>query len=410
MSITILQQPNDLALARSPMIYSVSGTNVSQDNYKYIADVFVWEGGTGDKPSTATFRISKRPDNINNLYGYFDISKIVESEMFPTFTEGTTPIHFNPEISPNTKTALNVQVSFGETYSSGGVTILTSGITTSTEIYSLDGYYPTSVNSYNFDLSPLKSLGALTNRPTSLYTYSNGKMTLPIYLDTARDVRYLKVVYSNGTTVVDDFTDFLSASITDESDWAMAFVPMGPYNLNNSVITVPPVLISDLRYYDFVLLDNSSDPVTSTYRVYVECTPKYTPDEIAFQNSYGAWDYIPILGSTKITTQGDKDTFSNLAPAYGNSTIVYQPHQKYRQTYNHSIKTTYSVNTGFLPEAYSPLFVELLNSSNVQLVSNRRSIVITDTSYEYKTSLNDRLINYTINFEMSQDENQQRWL
>ena len=61
------------------------------------------------------------------------------------------------------------------------------------------------------------------------------------------------------------------------------------------------------------------------------------------------------------------------------------------------------LNTGFVSESMNETFKELLMSEHVYLTdsSNIFPVNITDSNFIYKTSVNDRLINYTMNFEKS---------
>ena len=288
------------------------------------------------------------------------------------------------------------------------MTVLTSGVTNSNRIYSLDGWAANSEGMTNPDISAKMNFGVLSNRPTTLYGDSNCKMTMPIFLDSARDLDFIRITYSDGTVVTDPISGFVSG-LTDDSADALSFVPMGVYNLNNSVISTPPSSISNLEWYDWQLLDSSSGEVTDVYRVNIECTP-WAADSLAFTNQYGGWDYIPILGKSSKRTEGQRSEFSNLAPTYGGSSLNVPVESRYRQVFNTSTKATYTLNTGWINESYSALMQELLMAKWVQLVSTREAVKVVDTSYEYKTVRNDRLINYTIVVETSMNLAQQRFL
>ena len=63
-----------------------------------------------------------------------------------------------------------------------------------------------------------------------------------------------------------------------------------------------------------------------------------------------------------------------------------------------------SLNTGFVPESMNPYYEELMVSEYVWLVDSSNVVYpvnLKDSSFTYKTGLNDKLINYTMNFEKS---------
>ena len=60
------------------------------------------------------------------------------------------------------------------------------------------------------------------------------------------------------------------------------------------------------------------------------------------------------------------------------------------------------LNTGFVDERMNVYFEELMVSEYIWLTDQGGVIypvTITDTNFTYRTGLNDRLINYTMNFE-----------
>ncbi len=75
------------------------------------------------------------------------------------------------------------------------------------------------------------------------------------------------------------------------------------------------------------------------------------------------------------------------------------------QQYNKNGKESITLNSGFVDEALNESFKQLMLSEEVELYdfnNNVRSAVkIKDSELKLKTSTNDKLINYTIEVEMS---------
>lgn len=75
------------------------------------------------------------------------------------------------------------------------------------------------------------------------------------------------------------------------------------------------------------------------------------------------------------------------------------------QEYNKNGKESLEINSGFVPEVFNECFKQLLLSEEVKLYdydnSQEYAVKITDSSLTYKTSVNDKLINYTIGVEFS---------
>jgi hypothetical protein len=83
---------------------------------------------------------------------------------------------------------------------------------------------------------------------------------------------------------------------------------------------------------------------------------------------------------------------------------VYSTTAHAKKTFNANATESISLNTGFVPESMNPYFEELMVSEYVWLVDENDVVYpvnLKDSSFTYKTGLNDRLINYTMNFEKS---------
>ena len=75
------------------------------------------------------------------------------------------------------------------------------------------------------------------------------------------------------------------------------------------------------------------------------------------------------------------------------------------QEYNKNGVDSLSLNSGFVSEELNESFKQLMLSEEVQLYdfdnSTTRAVKISDSSLRIKTSVNDKLINYTIEVEFS---------
>ena len=64
-----------------------------------------------------------------------------------------------------------------------------------------------------------------------------------------------------------------------------------------------------------------------------------------------------------------------------------------------------TLSTGFYPEEYNEVFKQMQLSQECWIEINNQTlpINISDSSFNYKTHLNDKLINYTIEIEFAFD-------
>lgn len=86
-----------------------------------------------------------------------------------------------------------------------------------------------------------------------------------------------------------------------------------------------------------------------------------------------------------------------------NSTVTYNTYKSQQTRYNVNAKTKLKLNTGFIDEDMNETIEELFLSRNVWIRFENKTLPVIPTSKElsFKTSLNDKLINYTINFEFA---------
>jgi hypothetical protein len=122
------------------------------------------------------------------------------------------------------------------------------------------------------------------------------------------------------------------------------------------------------------------------------CEPKYTPVVCTFINRFGGWQYLTFF---KANQQGIdvKSKDYNLLP----SSIDYNPLQGIKQRFNFQGTQKIKCNTGWVDENYSELIQDLL-LSQVVLLDNKPAIVKSQ-SFDIKTHLKDKNINYEIEFE-----------
>ena len=149
-----------------------------------------------------------------------------------------------------------------------------------------------------------------------------------------------------------------------------------------------------------------------------EC--KYPVHKIVFLNRWGAFQDLFFFKKSVESLESRSENFNR---------SIFQARQVYyteregecEENYNYNVYSTTAhakktfnanatesilLNTGFVPESMNPYFEELMVSEYVWLVDENDVVYpvnLKDSSFTYKTGLNDRLINYTMNFEKSFD-------
>ncbi len=134
------------------------------------------------------------------------------------------------------------------------------------------------------------------------------------------------------------------------------------------------------------------------------CNPKYTPILITFVNRNGVLQehYFFLKSVESISTKAE--SFKRNTFVYSSSNYDTQLAQK--QTFNKNGNIKYTLNTNYMIEAYNEVMEDLLLSEYVWINYGGltyKPVVVTSSSLTFKTSLNDRLIQYTIELEEAND-------
>ena len=150
----------------------------------------------------------------------------------------------------------------------------------------------------------------------------------------------------------------------------------------------------------------------SVLRYEILCEPKYNVVDCLFINKWGCWDSFSFvkksINSLNTTSSSYKRSvgFVDRGPfGIGTPTYNYDTKEHQKVVYNKNANKSITVNTGFVDESFNLLLEEMMVSEKIYLIINDEvyPVLINTNSVEYKTSVNDKLINYTIDFEFAYD-------
>ena len=168
---------------------------------------------------------------------------------------------------------------------------------------------------------------------------------------------------------------------------------------------------------DFIINDFDSINVTYTEGTDIkvkilkvkninEC--KYDPIKVTFVNKFGALQDIIFFKKSIEKTDVKGEEFK--ASVFDQSTLTYKTYQHQRTQFMVQGNDSYTMNTGYMPEDYNQVIEQLMLSEQVwaTFVTNTevlvRPLVPKTKSVTYKTSLNDKLIDYTIDFDIANNK------
>ena len=142
----------------------------------------------------------------------------------------------------------------------------------------------------------------------------------------------------------------------------------------------------------------------------IDCTKYGDGNKIIYINKYGAqqdlWFFLKETKNLARTNEGYK---SNTITYPSAAAATYDVKNAPNKVFNTQGKQTHTLSSGYYPEFANQQFEELLLSEYVWLSTFRKGsgviipVKVKTSSVAFKTSVNDRLIEYTIEFEEAFD-------
>ena len=125
-----------------------------------------------------------------------------------------------------------------------------------------------------------------------------------------------------------------------------------------------------------------------------EC--QYQSYKLTFLNKFGVYQDLWFFKNSKKTLTTTKDEYKS---------STYAINEAQYKTFNKVGKQKLTINSGFYPESFNEVFTQLLLSELVWIEIDNQTlpINISNSSFNYKTQLNDKLINYTLDIDFAFD-------
>ena len=142
----------------------------------------------------------------------------------------------------------------------------------------------------------------------------------------------------------------------------------------------------------------------------IDCTKYGEGNRIIYINKYGAqqdlWFFLKETRNIARTNEGYK---SNTITYPNGSSATYSIQNAPNKVFNTQAKQTHTLSSGYYPEFLNQQFEELLLSGYIWLSTFKKGsgviipVKVKTSTVAFKTSVNDRLIEYTMEFEEAFD-------
>ncbi len=270
-----------------------------------------------------------------------------------------------------------------------------SAITQSGFIIDAYGYYMEGKN-------PTTTRGLMISNET-IYRLHNADVVIPVDINNTSRVNWLK----NGEVV-------FSRNVPDNS-WVFSYYANRLYGADSfkERIQIAGGTYEDNQcIYKFLdtneLFDVDEVRVETTDGLKIlkvitldEC--RYKPVKLTFFNRWGAqqdlWFFRKSIESLTASKEEFKRSMISITGDY--DTLVHP-----RSNFNVQSKRKITINTGYVDESYNELMQEVMQSSKVWLEQDTivRPVIVTSNSLTFKTGVNDKLVDYSLDLDFAYDE------
>jgi hypothetical protein len=199
--------------------------------------------------------------------------------------------------------------------------------------------------------------------------------------------------------------DYISVSGSDNTDTYEQRVLADGGTLERT-----PLLDEFLDTTDIGIVDElyiGSDSGTEVIKIVTEPCTKYEPYKVTFVNKFGAlqdmWFSLKSTESLNTTGETYKANVMNF------NTLTYATYKPQVAQYNKSGKESITLNTNYISEDYNEVIKQLMMSEQVWITKltdteEVLAVIPKTQNVTYKTSLNDRLVQYTVEFDYAFDK------
>jgi hypothetical protein len=177
--------------------------------------------------------------------------------------------------------------------------------------------------------------------------------------------------------------------------------------------STPSTALNGAASYTIHLEDNTNAQTSEafTFNVNQTCS-KYNEVRVHWLNRLGGYDAFNFYMKSIHTTDIKKDTFDQQHHDWTGNTYSYDKQSRGTTEYNVALNKKVTVNTDYLSEAESLWLEDLATSPSVYIEEGNELIAVNidPRRIQRKTSLNDKLMQYTFELNYSIKNRQTTWL
>lgn len=339
-------------------------------------DLFIWTGLTSDKPVAVTYTFTKA-SVLDNEYVVFEVSEYIKDFLNTEYSDYSTEIVW-------VSWDWNSYNTFAQEIDSGS----------SNNYLACKGY-----GYFEEGINPQLSYQVLQSNNVIYYNI-NQPIVIPVWAEDLPTVTISGGASFNWEVV----TSFWEAY---DDLWNGSDVPTIETTDNgNSNQKIQYIVIDStgLATNAIGVVTSGINPSETIINLVEVCEPKYTPLNVIFFNKFGAlqniWMFKKHQTSININSESYKRNILNT------DTLSYSTTSHQMKTFNANGNESIAMNTGYVSEDYNDVVRQLLLSEEVWVDNGSQVLPIrpNTSSLTFKNSVNDKLTNYTIEFDYAYDK------
>jgi hypothetical protein len=243
-----------------------------------------------------------------------------------------------------------------------------------------------------------------------LYYIVNDKLSANKYLINAYDD-----VDGTGTLLSSGFVTapYLISNNYDAQYWRIAIGPQDIANIDPALMTgsTPSTVLNGAKSYTIMLLNstNAQESEAVTFNLDQQCS-KYEPVRLHWLNRLGGIDSFNFNLKSMNKTDVKRESYHQQHHTFTGFVYDYTKASRGQTDYDIQMTEKLTVNTEYLTESESTWMNDLFTSPVLYREVNNELIAmnITGNSIQKKTSLNDKLMQYTFELNYSLTNRRQR--
>lgn len=366
----------EVIFVRSPYFIEVDETSQVESKI----ELFIWHKGETE-PATATYTLSKKAASATQTKNIYNISNYVKE-----FIDITNPISITSPFEEENSNWCYVKVKryYSTTPNNASPTLLDTTTYVAANGYTnyLDGYNALIDNTF----IPMNLF-----EQNKIYKYYESGLDdypyLTFFIDSIDFDDIYSVVYSTlETTPVVSNILLVAGSVNEQWLYSIPIRPDDNDFINGCKIEII-----------------KNEEVIATYIFSSECETKYKPIRVNYINKKGAWDFITFF-KARTENWEVKNKEYQLLP----DDVNYNPLRGESKAFNYEAKQSIKVNTGWLDESYNEMIKDLMTSETILLydyqTETQKPVKLKTMTTDLKTSLQDKMINYQIDFEYNYNQ------